>query len=47
MTIAIVLVVLLVVAAGGVLGTIGSVRTDGYGPRPDRSDRTADPRRSL
>lgn len=47
MTIAFVLIVLGVLAAGGVLGTVGAVRSDGYGPRPDRADRTADPRRLL
>jgi hypothetical protein len=47
MSIEIVLLVLLVLAAGGVLGTVDAVRRDGYGPRPDRADRTADPRRLL
>ncbi|WP_375387689.1 hypothetical protein [uncultured Amnibacterium sp.] len=47
MTITIVLIVLGVLAAGGILGTFGVVRSDGYGPRPDRLDRDADPRRLL
>jgi hypothetical protein len=47
MTIAIVLIVLAVLAAGGILGTIGAVRTDGYGPRPDRGDRGAEQRPLL
>jgi hypothetical protein len=47
MTITILLVALAVIAAGGVLGTVDAVRRDGYGPRPDRSDRTAARRRLL
>jgi hypothetical protein len=38
---------LAVLSAGAILGTIDAVHNDGYGPRPDRNDRTADPRRLL
>ncbi|MGN6446762.1 hypothetical protein [Amnibacterium sp.] len=47
MAFVILLLLLAAVAAGAVLGTVEAVRRDGYGPRPDRSDRTADPRRLL
>lgn len=35
------LVLLLLVVASAVLGTVRAVLTDGYGPRPDRHDRYA------
>jgi hypothetical protein len=37
----ILLALLLVLAVVAIVGTIGAVHADGYGPRPDRSDRTA------
>jgi hypothetical protein len=41
------LLVLAVLGTIGIIGSIRLVRSDGYGPRPDRNDRTADPRRIL
>jgi hypothetical protein len=38
---------LAVLAGVAVLGTIVTVRNDGYGQRPDRDDRTAAPQRFL
>lgn len=42
-----VLLGLAVLAVALMIGAITSVRRDGYGQRPDRDDRTADPRRIL
>jgi hypothetical protein len=41
------LLALALLAVAGVAATIRAVRTDGYGPRPARGDRFADPRRIL
>jgi hypothetical protein len=41
------LLILAAIAAGAITGTVALVRTDGYGPRPDRNDRTAARRRVL
>jgi hypothetical protein len=38
---------LAVLAAGMIIGTLDLVRSDGYGQRPDRDDRTAGPQRFL
>ena len=45
MAVLVLLLLLAVLAAGALLGTVSAVRRDGYGPRPDRTDRTVDPHR--
>jgi hypothetical protein len=45
MAVMILLLVLAVLAAGALLGTVDTVRRDGYGPRPDRADRFVDSHR--
>lgn len=47
MAVMILLLVLAVLAAGALLGTLGAVRRDGYGPRPDRADGFVDPHRRF
>lgn len=47
MGILILLFVLAALSAGGLIGMILDVRSDGYGPRPDRADSTVPERRRF